>query len=114
VGWEWPVRMGNQQYRVSTATCKNQQAENSTQIFTTESNMQNFPTQIAERLKVAAATPVIDGDGMPRRIAIDRAIAWCKSTYPNHFHGDDYAPPKTTRVALRRGASKGKTHGPGD
>lgn len=52
--------------------------------------MKTIPTQIAEKLKAAAATPVINGDGMARRIAIDRAIAWAKRTYPEHFHGDDH------------------------
>lgn len=58
--------------------------------------------QIATRLKAAAATPIVDGNSMPRRIAIDQAIAWCKRTFPDHFHPDDYAPPPSKRAARRR------------
>jgi hypothetical protein len=64
--------------------------------------------QIATRLKAAAATPVVDGDVMPRRIAIDKAIAWCKREFPDHFHPDDYAPPPPKRIAQRRGSSPGE------
>lgn len=70
--------------------------------------------QIAERLKAAAATPVKNGNTMPRQIAIDRAIAWCKHTFPNHFHGENYEPPKTNRTAVRRSPSESKTDGSGD
>lgn len=76
--------------------------------------MNDFPAQIAKKLKEAAATPVTDDDGMARRIAIDKAIAWCKNTFPNHFHGDDYAPPTAKRLAFRRGTSQRKIDGPGD
>jgi len=64
--------------------------------------------QIAARLKAAAATPTTAGNNMPRRIAIDQAIAWCKRTFPEHFHLDDYAPPPSKRAAQRRHTPQGE------
>jgi hypothetical protein len=58
---------------------------------------QPIPAQIAKKLKAAAATPVKDGNTMPRQIAVDRAIAWCKYTFPEHFQGEGYEPPKSNR-----------------
>lgn len=66
--------------------------------------------QIAHRLKSAAATPVVDGNVMPRRIAIDEAIAWCKREFPDHFNGDDYGPP--SRIAQRCGTPEVEVDGP--
>jgi hypothetical protein len=58
-----------------------------------------LPAELRQKLRKAAETPVIDGDLMPRLIAIEQATAWGKRNYPQYFKedDDDATPPPPQR-----------------